>query len=102
MGHTRKEEVKHFGRCVVELPFTPEPNLLQNTEVEKCCFLLLGCSLESVWSDVAASFLEGFLGIVAESGVSLAALKACELLSILMLACSGAIVVCFREISSVE
>jgi len=34
----------------------------------------------SIWSDVV-SLVEGFLGIAAKSGTSLAALEACELLS---------------------
>ena len=39
------------------------------------------CLLESAWSDVVALLLEGFLGIVAESGAGLVAFKACERLS---------------------
>ena len=50
------------------------------------------CLLKFIWLDVDASLLEGFLGITAESGTGLAALKVCELLSRPMLACSRAIV----------
>jgi len=67
--------------------------------MEERCLLFLVCLPESVWSDVTPSLLEVFLGIVAESGASLAALKAYELLSRLMHACLGAMVVdCFWEI----
>ena len=40
---------------------------------------------------VVVSLLEGFLKIATEGGAGLAALKACEILSRLILACSGAI-----------
>ena len=84
--------------CVDELLLILEPDPLpQNTKVEKDCLLLLVCVPEFVWSDVAASLLEGFLGIAAESGAGLAALKACELLSGLMLACSWAIALMRKE-----
>ena len=42
---------------------------------------------ESVWSDVTASLLEGFLGTIAVSGAGPTALKAYELLSRHMVAC---------------
>jgi len=77
--------------CVVESLLTPEPIFLpQNTKVEMCCCLFLGVLSESVLSDIAASLLEGFLGITAVSDAGLAALKACELMSRHMVACLGA------------
>ena len=55
---------------------------------------------ESIWSEVAALLLKGFLGVVVVSSAGLAALKACELLSRYIVAYSRAVVVgCFWEIS---
>ena len=59
--------------------------------MKKYCFLLLGCFVESIWSDIVALLLKSFLGPSGE-GAGPAALKAGELLSRLMLACSRAIV----------
>ena len=84
-----------------KLPLTLEPrSLSKNTEVEKCCFLILGCLPKSVRLDVATSLLEGFFGTVAVSSAGLAVLKVYELMSRHMIACSGSMAAdYFREIS---
>jgi len=64
-------------------------------------FLIVKCFVEVCL--VGCRCITRFLGTVAVSSAGLAALKACELLSRLMLACSGTMVVdYFREISSDE
>ena len=49
------------------------------------------------WSEVIASLLEGCLGVVVASDAGLTALKMCELLSRLILACSGATTLMRKE-----
>jgi len=62
--------------CARESPFTSEPDPLpQDTAVKRDIFSFRGVLLESIWSDVISSLLEGFLGITAGGGVHLASLK---------------------------
>ena len=79
-------------RYARESHFTLElDSLSQDTAAERDVFSFLCVMPESVWSDVAASLLEGFLGIVVAGGVRLAFLEEREAADEIRLPASGAV-----------
>ena len=60
-------------RCAGESPLTPKlDHLPHDTTVERDVFSFWCVLPESIWSDITASFLEGFSGITVVYGVRLA------------------------------
>jgi len=64
-----------------ELLLNLEPDPLRQNIAAKNVFSSLCVLSESIWLDVTAALLEGFLGIDAVSGAGLAALEVCEVMS---------------------
>jgi len=78
--------------CARESPFTPKPDPLpQDTAVKREIFSFRGVLLESIWSDVISSLLEGFLGITTGGGVHLASLKEREAANEILLPALGTV-----------
>jgi len=103
VSEEEREKARRSGVLVNR--FSPwSSNLFLITPKWRCVVIFFwGVLSEFDLSDIVASILEGFFGVIAVSDAGLTNLEACELMSRHMIAFSGAMPdVCFREISSEE